>query len=100
MRNYIKKLQLKKSQDKRRKQSKLYNEIMVKEAPRSRIIDANYIKDYNERNPKTKDGNKAKLYNEIMVKEAPRSRIIDVKLYKKNYSKRSFKIKNNKHEII
>ena len=42
--------------------AKLYSEIVVKEAPKPRIIGT-------------------KIYNEIIVKETPRSRTINAKLY-------------------
>ena len=53
---------MKVAQDQEGNKAKLYNEIVVKEAPKPRTIGA-------------------KIYNEIIVKETPRSRTIGAKLY-------------------
>ncbi len=53
---------MKVAQDQEGNKSKLYSEIVVKEAPKPRTIGA-------------------KIHNEIIVKETPRSRTIGAKLY-------------------
>ena len=72
---------MKVAQDQEENKSKLYSEIVMKEAPKPRIIDV-------------------KLYNKIVVKEVTKLRTIDAKLYNEFIVKRSLKIKNNRSEVI